>query len=58
MYMDGTHGSTNVDPLSANPAVTPVAGSLVSNLTAPGIPEFDTFAILADESQRSPTRSA
>ena len=51
MYMNGLNGSSNVDPLSANPAFAPVAGSLVSNLTAPGTPQFDTFSILTDEHQ-------
>jgi hypothetical protein len=51
MFMNGLHGSSDVDPLGANPAFTTVAGSLVSNLTAPGIPQFDSFAILTDEGQ-------
>jgi hypothetical protein len=51
MFIDGTHGSTNIDPLGATPPFWPNDGSLVSNLNAPGIPAFDSFAILAGEGQ-------
>ena len=50
MYMDGSFGSTNVDPLGA-PVFIPNDGSLASNLSPAGIPPFDTFTVLADEGQ-------
>src|SRR5262249_44188673 len=35
----------------ASPAFVPNDGSLASNLSPPGIPPFDTFAVLANEGQ-------
>src|SRR5262245_55776567 len=39
MFINGSFGSTNVDPTSATPPFWPNDGSLVSNLNAPGIPQ-------------------
>lgn len=56
MYADGTFGSTNVPAGSGNEQFLPSAatgGSLLSNLTAPGGADFDSFTILASEGQLS-----
>ena len=49
LYFNGLYGSSNVDPL-ASPAFIPNDGSLNGNLAA-NIPNFDAFALLADEGQ-------
>jgi hypothetical protein len=58
MYIDGSFGSTAIDPFDPAPAIVPTAafdGSLVSNLTAPvqapGDNEFDSHTILQFEGQ-------
>jgi hypothetical protein len=51
MFINGAHGSTNIDPLSSTPPFWPNDGSLASNINAPGIPAFDSFSILASEGQ-------
>jgi hypothetical protein len=51
MFMDGSFGSTNVDPFGAA-VLVPDAGSLASNLSPSGIPPFDTFTVLVDEGQQ------
>ena len=56
MYADGFLGSTNVPAGSGNEQFLPSAalgGSLVSNLTAPGGVDFDSFTVLASEGQLS-----
>jgi hypothetical protein len=56
MYADGTFGSTNVAAGSGNEQFLPsaaVGGSLVSNQGAPGGVDFDSFTVLASESQLS-----
>jgi len=54
MFINGLHGSTNVDPFSAGPQFLPTAaagGSLHSNINAPGLVPFDSFTVLASEGQ-------
>lgn len=55
MYMNGSSGSSNVDPFAATPAFVPTAGSLSSNINAPvvggGLNPFDSLTILTDEGQ-------
>jgi hypothetical protein len=56
MFIDGQHGSTNVDPFDPNlPAFVPTAGSLASNLNGPvqgaGDNPFDSDSILLNEGQ-------
>jgi len=56
MFINGTHGSTAVDPFSATPAVVPSSPSLASNLNAPvggaaGAVPFDTFSVQLAEGQ-------
>jgi hypothetical protein len=54
MLMDGTSGSTNVDPNpgTPGPAFIPVTDSLASNLGAPAVAgSFDSHTILFDEGQ-------
>ena len=56
MYMNGVNGSSNVGPLlgSGLEPLQPTAatgGSLVSNLTAPGGVDFDSFTVLVAEGQ-------
>lgn len=58
MYIDGSFGSTSVDPMAQTPIIVPTAafdGSLAANLDAPvqqfGDNPFDSFTILAFEGQ-------
>ncbi len=56
MYIDGSFGSTNVDPLSSTPQFWPTSGSLASNLNAPvggapGAVPFDSASVLTSEGQ-------
>jgi hypothetical protein len=56
MYVNGQFGSTNVPAGSGTEQFLPsaaVGGSLVSNLTAPGGTDFDSFTVLASEGQIS-----
>jgi hypothetical protein len=56
MYVDGQFGSTNVAAGSGVEEFVPsqaLGGSLVSNLTAPGGTDFDSFTVLASEGQVS-----
>jgi hypothetical protein len=50
MYINGTFGSTAVDPFSSSAQILPVAGSLLSNINGSSIP-FDSHAVLASEGQ-------
>jgi hypothetical protein len=57
LYYNGQFGSTDVDPSSASAALTPLSGSLASNINAPvpptgtGSVPFDSFTVLANEGQ-------
>jgi hypothetical protein len=51
MYIDGSFGSSNVDPFGASQAFLPSSGSLASNITAPGLNPFDSGTILTSEGQ-------
>ncbi len=52
MVMDGSAGSTNVDPGSASAEFIPTTDSLASNLAAPTVAgAFDSHTILFDENQ-------
>ena len=52
MLMDGSSGSTNVDPASASAQFIPTTDSLSSNLNAPAVVgAFDSHTILLDEGQ-------
>lgn len=56
MFANGSFGSTNVDAGSGNEQFVPsasVGGSLVSNRTAPGGVDFDSFTVLLSEGQTS-----
>jgi hypothetical protein len=56
MYVDGSFGSTPVDAGSGNEEFLPsaaVGGSLVSNLDAPSLVDFDAFSVLSTEGQVS-----
>ena len=56
MYANGQFGSTNVNAGSGTEEFVPsqaLGGSLVSNLTAPGGVDFDSFTVLASEGQLS-----
>jgi hypothetical protein len=53
MYIDGSFGSSSVDPFGS-PQFLPTAaagGSLAANIGAPGLNPFDSFSILASEGQ-------
>ncbi len=54
MYMDGTNGSSNVNPASASAEFQPISGDLTNNpnpfLGGTGNP-FESFTILTDEGQ-------
>ena len=56
MYVNGQFGSTDVPVGSGTEQFLPsaaVGGSLLSNLTAPGGQDFDSFTVLASEGQLS-----
>ena len=56
MWANGNFGSTSVPAGSGNEQFLPssaLGGSLVSNLTAPGGVDFDSFTVLAEEDQVS-----
>ncbi len=52
LFLDGSFGSTAITPSGLNDEqFLPTAGSLVSNLGAPGAFQFDSLEILVDEGQ-------
>jgi len=51
LFLDGSFGSTNVGAGSGSEAFLPTAGSLVSNIDAPGPIPFDSYTVLQDEGQ-------
>lgn len=57
LFFNGQHGSTLVDPTSATAQLTPLSGSLASNINAPvppngtGVNPFDSLQILQAEGQ-------
>ena len=52
LFLDGSFGSTSITPSGLNDEpFLPTAGSLVSNLGAPGAFPFDSLSILTDEGQ-------
>lgn len=52
LYFDGSFGSSNIVPTGVgNEAFLPTAGSLLSNIDAPGTIPFDSLTVLTDEGQ-------
>lgn len=52
LYLNGLFGSSNIVPDgSGTEAFLPTAGSLISNLNAPGAIPFDSYTVLVDEGQ-------
>jgi hypothetical protein len=51
LFLDGSFGSTNVGAGSGTEAFVPTAGSLISNIDAPGAIPFDSLTVLVDEGQ-------